>query len=255
MIGQEKVEKLQAIMQKKEIDAVILIHYVDILYFTGTIQANLLLILKQGAPLIFARRGIDRIKPEVEYGELKKFSSYKEIKEFLPSDFKRIGFAFDVTPVNLFQKISSDLDIKTEKIIDISNDFRSLKMVKNKAEIDKIRRAGEILKSSYEQVVRNIKIGMSESEVASEVEYYLKKNGHLGENRFRAYNQIGLLSYVISGDNIFKPTIYDTPYGGEGIHKAMGLGASTRIIRKNEPFIIDSVANFEGYHNEGYLSV
>jgi Xaa-Pro aminopeptidase len=125
-----------------------------------------------------------------------------------------------------------------------------LKMVKSPAEIAKIRKAGEMVGKAYHSLTGKIRPGMSENDIAIELEYLLRKNGHLGENRFRAFNQIGLNTYVVSGESVNTPAVHDTPYGGVGVSKAIGVGAGNRKIEKGIPFMIDTVGNFEGYHND-----
>lgn len=250
MIAPEKVIKAQKVLLEKGIDALIILNYVDILYFTGTIQGNLLLIPQKGKAKLFNRRAYERALEEAEEADVISFSSFKEVKTHLVANYKKIGFLFDVTPVNLFQKTLIDLEVKPSQVYDFSNDLKYLKMVKSDEEIQKIRKAGEIVRNAYEDLVQVILSGMTEYEVAIELEYLLRKNGHLGENRFRGYNQIGLSTYVLSGQNVYQPAVHDTPYGGKGIHKAMGVGASNRVIKEGEPFMVDTVGSFEGYHND-----
>lgn len=250
MIGPKKIQKVQKILVEKEIDALIILNYVDIFYFTGTIHGNLLFIPQRGKTLLFSRRAFERAKNEIEGGDVVSFGSFKEIKKYLPVSYKKMGLLFDSTPVNLFQKTLIDLEIKPNMVCDFSNDLKYLKMVKDEEEIEKIRKAGEIVKNTYEDLTQVIFPGMTEYEIAIEVEYLLRKNGHLGENRFRGFNQIGLPTYVVSGENVYQPAVHETPYGGLGINKAIGVGASNKVIKEGEPFMVDTVGSFEGYHND-----
>ncbi len=247
--AQEKTLKMQKIMKEKKIDALIVLNYIDMLYFCGTMHGNLLLILQDEAPHLFNRRAFERASAEIENGKVVAFKSFKEIKEYLPQN-AQVAFIFDATPVDLFEKTVKDLNLNRDQIVDFSSSLKYLKMIKNKDEINRIKKAGEIVAKSYLQLAKIIKPGLSEKDIAIELEYLMKKNGHLGENRFRGYNQIELLTYVITGENIYTPTIHATPYGGSGASKHIGVGSSLKKVENGKPIMIDTVGNFEGYHND-----
>ena len=250
MICQDKVKKVQEILASKEIDALIVLNFIEMLYFCGTLHGNLLLVSKKGQNKLFSRRAINRTQSEVECGEVISFKSYKEIKEHLPRNFQKIGFIFDNTPVDLFEKVMKDLSLNRDQVVDLSRDIKNMKMIKSEKEIKKIKKAGKIVEQAYRHIHKRIKPGMSENEVAIEIEYLLRKNGHLGENRFRSYNQIGLLTYVLSDKSVITAGVHATPYAGSGTHKMIGVGSSHWIIEEGMPFMIDTVGNFEGYHND-----
>lgn len=58
--------------------------------------------------------------------------------------------------------------------------LRKMRVIKSEAEIDLMRKAGEITEAAFAAVCKQLKHGMTELEVVSEVDYQLRKHGSLG---------------------------------------------------------------------------
>lgn len=58
--------------------------------------------------------------------------------------------------------------------------LRELRVMKSEDEIDTMRRAGEITVAAYEAVCRNLRHGMTELDIVSEIDYQLRAHGSLG---------------------------------------------------------------------------
>ncbi|MEM8586649.1 MAG: Xaa-Pro peptidase family protein [Pseudomonadota bacterium] len=58
--------------------------------------------------------------------------------------------------------------------------LRELRVIKDDDEIEKLREAGAITEQAFAAVVGNLKIGMTELDVSSEVDYQMKRHGSLG---------------------------------------------------------------------------
>jgi Xaa-Pro aminopeptidase len=55
-----------------------------------------------------------------------------------------------------------------------------MRVIKDADEIEKLRRAGEITEAAFDAVVKQMKVGMTELEVVSELDYQMKRLGSLG---------------------------------------------------------------------------
>lgn len=245
---ESKLSKMMEIIAEKNLDAVLLFRYTDIFYFSGTIHATVLIISKNSEPALLCKRGIERAKQDSVYGA-HSISSFKELKNYLPENYKRIGIVYESVSAEQLFILQKYLELNTDNLINITKDLKFLKMIKNPFEIEKIRKAGEIVQKTYEQLPSRISPNMSERDISIEVEYLLMKNGHLGINRFRGF-PVEHLTFVLSGENIYSTGMQDSTYIGKGIHNAMGSGASLKKIPKNEVFIADSIGNYQGYHND-----
>lgn len=105
---------------------------------------------------------------------------------------------------------------ETEKIIE------KQRMIKDDEEIEKIRKACQITDECFEHLVKFIKIGMSEKEIASEIENYFKLNGADG---------ISFDTIVASGRNSSKPHAVPTD----------------KEIEMGDPITIDFGCKYKGY--------
>lgn len=61
-----------------------------------------------------------------------------------------------------------------------ASEIRAMRMVKTNGELDKIRKAEELGCKAFEHILEHIKPGVSERDVALEIEYFMKKNGASG---------------------------------------------------------------------------
>jgi len=248
MIAKSKTLQFQKVLKEKEIDVALVFYYVDLLYFAGTIHGNVYVIPAEGIPKLFTRRASNRAVRELEYGEVIDFKSFKEIRDHF--NFKNIGLVLENIPARNYIKVLQDLGLSSENVVDITDIYLNFRAVKEHEEIERIKKAGDITTNVYRKIKDIVKPGMKEFELAARLEELYRLEGHIGENRFRGYNQIGLLTYVLTGESILTPSVHATPYGGNGVSKYIGIGASDRKIEKGIPFVVDTVANYEGYHND-----
>ena len=99
---------------------------------------------------------------------------------------------------------------------------KKMRMVKDEDEISKIEKACEITDKCFDYITSFIKIGMTERQIALEIQKYFLENGAEGE----AFETI-----VASGENSSKP--HAVP--------------SDKIIREGDPITIDFGAKYKGY--------
>ena len=60
--------------------------------------------------------------------------------------------------------------------------LRLLRVIKSEAEIDKMREAGRITENAFTDVIKQLRLGMTELEIVQEVNYQLRKHGSLGQS-------------------------------------------------------------------------
>lgn len=66
---------------------------------------------------------------------------------------------------------------KIENMVETENTIESHRIIKDSDEIIKIRKACEITDKCFEYLTEYIKIGMTEKQIATEIEYYFKSHG------------------------------------------------------------------------------
>lgn len=240
---------LQELMYQKGLDAIIITQNADLFYFTGTIQSGCLYVPATGQPLYLVRRDAARARMESGLREIIPFTSPKDIPGITSChcypEPKKIGMEFDVLPVALFEryrKVFPNADFS-----DATPLIRQVRMIKSHYEIHLMQDAAQQVNTVYLQAKDIIREGMTDIELAAELEYVARKNGHPGQIRMRVFNGEMLFGHTFSGTDSAVPAYTDTPLGGMGPSPSFGQGASYKPIARNEPVIIDFAGCVDGY--------
>ena len=236
-------------MGEAGLDAVIIVQSADLFYFTGTIQSGCLYVPLKGQPLYLVRRDAARARMESGLKEVVPFGSPKDILPVLARYGypvpKRVGMEFDVVPVMVmerYRKIFPDAEF-----LDVSHQIRLVRMIKSHYEIHAMKDAADQVDKIYRRALEVIREGITDIDLAAELEYVARKSGHLGLIRMRVFNGEMMFGHTFSGTDSAVPAYTDTPFGGMGPSPAFGQGASFKPIGRNEPIIMDFAGNVDGY--------
>ncbi|MCL6446846.1 MAG: Xaa-Pro peptidase family protein [Armatimonadetes bacterium] len=253
MISKDKTMRLK-IFQKRlselEVDAAVLVLSRDIFYYTGTAQPCILAVTQTDYFLI-VRRALDFVLNEtwIDASKILKNGSFKEVLLRLnEAGIKKgkLGLEMDVLPAELFLKIMKIFaDFKP---VNISEEIIRQRMKKDQDEIDLIRTACKIMNAGHQRVLEVLSEGMTELELAAEVEYAHRKAGHegiLSMRNFDFYISRGPLS---SGENLFKVSGFSNTITGIGLSPAVPAGPSLRKIKSGDIIIVDIPTCHQGYH-------
>ncbi|UWX57507.1 Xaa-Pro peptidase family protein [Chlorobaculum sp. MV4-Y] len=242
--AQQRVVRLQARLAESGIQAVLLLMPVDIFYFTGTRQNSALWVPAEGEPVLLVRKSLVRAKAEGLIDDIRPFPSSKELSALLGREGDKVGMTFDAVPVAQHAWYSKVLPGRT--FTDVTMTVRELRSVKSPAEIDMLRHSAEKLCSIFREVPTFLKAGMREVDLAAEVESRLRRIGHEGYVRMRAFNQELFGGMAVSG-GAASYGFFDGAVTGRGLSSAAPQGASFDVIRENEPVLVDFVGVFNGY--------
>ena len=157
----------------------------------------------------------------------------------------RIGLELDLLPVNLYRKYRS-LYPQAE-FPDASPPIRRVRMVKSHYEIHILQDAALQADKVFRRAGECIREGMSELELAAELEHLARLEGHQGYVRMRAFNGELTGNLVLCGADAAAPSCTDAPLGGMGVTPAFGHGASYNRIGRGEPIVVDLASCFDGY--------
>ena len=244
-----RCRKLQQYMSEEGLDAVIIVQNADLFYFTGTIQNGNLYIPLEGDPVYMVRKDFMRARMESGLKEVAPFSSMKDIPIHLANHGyplpKRIGMELDVVPVGFFERYRKVFP--QGEFSDATPLIRKVRMIKTKYEINIMRDAAVQVDKVCLRAREIIREGMSDMELAAELEFTARKEGHQGLLRMRAFNAELFYAHVFSGPDSAVPAYMDTPLGGVGPSPAFGQGAGYRKIKRNEPIIVDFAGCMDGY--------
>ena len=246
---EHRCRKLQQYMAGEGLDAVIIVQNADLFYFTGTIQSGNLYVPLEGEPVYMVRKDHPRARMESGLKEVVPFASMKDIPSIL-AQFgypvpARIGMELDVVPVTFFERYRKVFP--GAEFRDATPLIRKVRMIKTHYEIHLLQDAAQQVDKVYRRAKEVIREGMSDLELAAELEYVARKDGHQGLVRMRGFNSEIFYAQIFSGTDTAVPAYVDTPLGGLGLNPSFGQGASYKKIARNEPILIDFAGCSDGY--------
>ena len=239
----QRVATMQAQLQAKRLDGALFIFPIDVYYFSGTRQNSTLWIPVAGEPVLMVRKSLHRARVESVLTDIRPFPSSKEFPALFSTEVKKIGFTFDVAPVqqlNYYTKILPECEF-----IDISTVNREVRSVKSPYELEQLRTSGAKISSVFKQVPEFLKEGMREIDLAAEFEHRLRNAGHEGYIRMRAFNQELFMGLAVSAESATYG-FFDGAVTGKGLSNA-SQGTSTLEICRNKPVLLDYSGVFNGY--------
>ena len=244
-----RCKKLQEHMAGDGLDAVIIVQNADLFYFTGSVQSGSLYVPVHGQPLYMVRRDAARARMESGLREVIPFNSMKDIPAILAAhgypEPRRIGMELDVLPVNFFERYRRVYPHAA--FCDATPLIRRVRMIKSHYEIHVMKDAADQVDRVYRRAKEAIAEGMTDIELAAELECCARKVGHQGPIRMRVFNGEMFIGHTFSGADSAVPTYMDTPLGGMGPSPAFGQGASFKPIAAHEPIIVDFAGSVDGY--------
>ena len=173
---QNRLNELRTTISKNNLDMIILTSMHNIAYYTGFIYCSF------GRPygciitekkIVTISANIDASQPwrrsfcdNVIYTDWKKDNFLKAIVSIIAKDEppKNIGIENDHVTIETKEKLTSLFNFS--KFKDVSKDLMKLRIIKSKEEIEIIRSGAKIADIGAEEIVKHIKVGASELEIA-----------------------------------------------------------------------------------------
>jgi Xaa-Pro aminopeptidase len=149
-------------------------------------------------------------------------SAFGELSKKL--GFSRVGFESHGLSIFNFKKLKKFC--KHLKLIPVAHLIEDLRSIKDYSEASKLKKAINIADSAFTYVLNNAKVGMTEKELAWEMEKFMKENG--------AQNIAWSPFIVASGAN----------------SSMAHWGATDRRLKKNDMVLVDYGCVWEGYHSD-----
>ena len=174
---EERLKKIRTVMSKNNLDMIILTSMHNIAYHTGFIYCSF------GRPygcvitekkIVTISANIDASQPwrhsfceNIIYTDWKRDNFLKAIVSIIGRDEppKNIGIENDHVTLEMKEKFKSLFS--SSKFSDVSKDLMQLRMIKSSKEIDIIKNGARIADIGAEEMVKHIKVGASELEIAT----------------------------------------------------------------------------------------
>lgn len=177
-----RINKLKKLREEKELDVIMITSNENRFYFsefTGT--AGIILVTDINNYFITDFRYLDQAKEQTEGFEIIEITRNKNnnlINFFNNHNLNKIGFEDGDLSYKHFQELKY-IDPKKE-YLPLSDEINDFRKIKDDKEIDTIKEAIRITDEAFNKIIKFIKPGMKEKEVAAELEYYLRKLGGEG---------------------------------------------------------------------------
>ena len=245
----DRIHRLQAEMAAADLEAILLLQNADLFYFTGSIQQGVLYVPAAGEPLYLVRKEQGRARMESGLQQVVPLQSPREIPGLLAEHGlplpRRAGMELDVVPVETFQRFAKVLP--GCEMVGATHQIRMVRAVKSEYEIAIMKDAALQVDKVCRRAREIIREGMTDLELAAELEYTARKEGHQGLSRMRGFNAELFYGHIFSGSDSAVPAYLDAPLGGLGVNPSVGQGASYKKIKAFEPICIDFAGAFDGY--------
>lgn len=246
-----RLQKLQAMLARREIDLAVLQFATDLYYYTGSVQPLYLLVPQTGDPCLVARKALTRITEEAPQLALSAFGGSKELAAIAErlggTTAQRVACTLDTASSATVQRLARLFP--QAEIVDCSWDMRTLRMVKDAEEIGILARAGQILAHIPALVREHFRPGITELELSAALEHAFRLQGHDMLIRSRREGmEMSACGVVSAGVRTLAGTKFEGICGGTGLSPAVPYGATRTPIAPGEPILIDIAFVLEGYH-------
>ncbi|MFW6001385.1 MAG: M24 family metallopeptidase [Halanaerobium sp.] len=222
-----RIEKLREKMKANNIKNFLLTKKENIRYlssFTGT-SARILLTEHENI-FITDFRYLDQASEQTEGFIIEEISSnfMQGFAELLKNkQIKEMSFESDDINYKTYQDFQKQLEL--EELNAVNGIIEELRLVKEEAEVEKIKRAVEIADRGFQFLLDFIEPGKTEKEIALELEFFMKKNG----------GEANAFDFIVAS----------------GKRGALPHGtASNKIVEKGELITIDFGTVYQGYHSD-----
>ncbi len=224
-----RLEKLRQKLAEKEIDAVFISQPENRYYLSGFDgSTGFLLITPQNTILATDFRYLEQARTQAPDYEI--FQITNDVTAWLPElvadlSLRRLGVEAGHVTFTMYRQLTEALNKSQLRLIPVDGLVESLRAIKEPEEIELISNAVKMTDDAFNYIQGEIGIGMSEQEIAWEIEKFLRENGS---------QTIPFDIAVASGPNSALPHAKPSP----------------RAIQPDEPVIIDIGARIEGYSSD-----
>ncbi len=226
-----RLSKLRQKLAEEEVDAFFISQPENRYYLSGFDGSDgFLLITPQNTILATDFRYIEQAKRQAPDYEI--FQITNNIADWFPGlvaelNLKRLGFEAGHITFALYQQLTDALNKAKSrlKLVSVDRLVESLRAIKEPEEIELVAKASAISDSAFEYIEDKIHVGISEKEVAWEIEKFMREQGS---------QTIPFEIIVASGSNSALP--HAQP--------------SEHAIRSGEPIVIDIGARIGGYGSD-----
>ncbi len=220
----ERIGKIFKFMKEHDLPCITIKDVYTIRYLTGfTGDSSILYADDRIAVLVTDGRYIDQACSELKYCRVQEYKGniWETIAE-LAGAHQKVGFDGDAFSYEDAKALQAALAATVEMV---SVSLRTLRLIKDERELESLWQASKIADGAFERLLKEIKAGMTEKELAARLEYYMRSLGSEG----------------VSFDTIV----------ASGHRSALPHGAPTdKVVEVGDFVTFDFGAMYNGYHSD-----
>lgn len=218
-----RVQRLREVMDSKGLEALWIDSEYNRRYLTGfTGSAGYVLMTKDRAILLTDFRYMTQAPQQATGFEVIEHAKVSDTLRGLLADMniKQLGFEQDHTTFAAYTALAQDLS--PVELVPVSSIIEDIRMIKDAEEMQTMREAAALADRTFSHILNYLKPGVSEQDIALEMEFFMRKNGASGTS----FDTI-----VASGERSALP---------HGV-------ASEKLLQPNELITMDFGALYKGY--------
>ena len=206
----DKINQVRSLFDEFGIDGLLVTNELNRRYLTEfTGSAGVVLITQKEALFLTDFRYDKQAREQIEGYEINIYQSSRLLMENVIQNvnklgIKKLGFeAGDVT-FNFYTELQNTFN---ENLIPTTKVVERLRLVKNESEVEKIRKAAKIGDAAFDYIQSIIRPGVTELDVAIELEYFMKKQGASGNSSHSlivASGHRGALPHGVASDKVIE---------------------------------------------------
>jgi Xaa-Pro aminopeptidase len=225
-INRSRLSRLRFLFAASGVDAVLVTHLPNIQYLCGFTGSSGMLLVETGRATLFTDgRYTFQCREEVTGAAVKIVSGglVRAVGEMLRQRRGTTRVAYSAGQVSVAQKQALDAAAgKRVRWVPGSNEVERLRAVKDAGELGKMRAAAALISEVWTRVVHKMRVGISELQVAADLEYGMKLAGAAGPS-------------------------FETIVASGARSAWAHARATSKLLRKNELVVMDQGAILRGY--------
>lgn len=197
---EERLKKFREVLTKKGLDGALVTKRENYMYlsgFTGT--SAFLIITQEHAVLLTDFRYVEQAAAQAPLFKIEKYQGniISALNEVIKSQgIEKLGFEEGNVTFEKYNEFVTKLGIR--KFIPLESAIEKLRAFKDQFELEVIKKAVKIADDAFTHILPYIKPGVTEIEIAAEMEYYMKKAGAISAS-FETIIASGLRSSMPHG--------------------------------------------------------
>ena len=236
---QLRIRRVQALLQREEIDALVIASNVNLLYTFGHIFSGLAVIPQQGEAQFFIRRPQSLVQGQEGVHAIRKIEQIAELMD--TTQLTSVALELDEQTYSDIQRQARLFP--NAKVHNATTLLREARMVKSPLEIKQIRQGAERHVRTYSYIKDLYRPGMTDRDLQIEIEYRMRRGGSVGLFRCFGTAMEIYMGSLLAGDNAGAPSPYDFALGGAGT-LALPLGANGSPLEPGMAVMIDMAGHY-----------